>query len=216
MSETNISRISEAPSFEGHRAALLAERRKMFRNRRIGAGLLTATVLAGGGLLANQVAESLSAPSSEEKVETAVESNPQVLNAKVILSEGVNLRSEPLLKRDGAGGEQDNIVATVGDGEAVVLDHPVVYVNQVNDTYLGALNSEGEYVWVNETVLQDQQQGSDETYITYVVDQNRPAELTQGNFADGEFYLGTSHEVPVAIANSIPLTEIENVIPDYQ
>lgn len=181
------------------------------RRQRVAVGALA----IGTGLAGLAAHDILSGPSYEEKVEAKVEADPTVLNAKVILHEGVKLRSEPLMN-NGDAGEPSNVLNEVKAGEVLVLDHPLVYTNQVNEEFIGAVDKEGNYFWVNAEALQDQESTSGQDYITYVDDQNTPQEEGDANFTDGRFYQGVTQESLAATASSLPVSEVENIYPDYK
>lgn len=190
----NITHITEAASYPDRVEA----KKRMYRRRRFGAALVTAAGLSGVALVGNQVVDSVNAPSFEEKVEATVEKDPTILNAVVVLKQGVNLRSSPSISNGDGAGETGNVLKTLKSDEVVVLDHPLVYVNHVNQEFLGTVDKEGNYVWVNAAAAQADEAVSGKDYVEYIVDANGARRTSPANFEAGAFYQDASQEQRVA------------------
>ena len=195
-----------------------ADRKDRLKRTGVVAGLLAVGIPAAA-VAGNAIVDTLNSSSAGQSAEKNVQKHTELLNGKVILSEGVKLRSEPQLANDTQSDVNGgNVVATVKPGQITVFDHPFLYTNQANVEFIGGLDKDGDYVWVASEKLVQEDLNSDKNYITYVMDENVGGEETHpGRYKDGKFYYKDAvDDAPVATITSLPAEMADEIYPDMK
>ncbi len=164
-----------------------------YRLRQAAAATLAAVAL-GGIIGGAKLMDNGDSSKKESTVQLDIEKKPVLLNAQVILSESVNLRTSPNMDNKGSQDPNDNIAGAVKKGEILVLNSPLVYQNHANETWYGFTDKEKDVYWVNATGLMEEQDRTGNTLMRVIEDQNVGGRETQtGVFQDGEFFYGQRH-----------------------
>ena len=171
---------------------------RVITNRLRLAGAFAAVIATAGALTTHDSGEGKVAEASvsetampltdyEKKVQTDVESNPTIRQAKIVLHEGVKLRSEPQMQNGSGAGEKGNVILTIDNGQVAVIENPVVYTNQANQEFYGSRDAAGDYFWVNAQQLLADENVSGKSYIDIINDPQIIEPTVAGVFENGQF-----------------------------
>jgi len=101
-------------------------RRKFLIAGAVGVTLLGAAAMIENGSGANQ-----------QQIKS-LESAHEVFEGKVIIGEGVNVRSSTQMNNGNRAGDPSNVVFKVGDGQKLVMDNPLRVTDRSGDLWVGA------------------------------------------------------------------------------